>query len=129
MDINFRFIKVLDIGYITVLYFIIGVLFTRVFDYLFGKYDKLTDKNKHIIYIGLELIVMIWVIGIATYIVRNIVEIIPSPFDGINGLVHKNIKELCGAGVFSLIVMSTAYHFRDKLDDFNKRLNKLGFLI
>lgn len=123
-DLNFRLIKILDIGYITVIYFIIGVIFSRILDWVFGKFNKKNEKNKHLIYIAFELILMIWIIGISTYLVRNIVELIPSPFEGMSGLVHKKIKELGGAGVYTLIVMSCAYHFRDKLDEFNIRFDK-----
>ena len=123
-DLNFRLVKVIDIGYITIIYFIIGVIFSRILDWGFGKFNKKSEKSKHIIYIALELIFMIWIIGISTYLVRNIVELIPSPFEGMAGLVHRKIKELGGAGVYTLIVMSCAYHFRDKLDEFNKRFDK-----
>ena len=123
-DLNFRLIKILDIGFITILYFIIGVIFSRILDWGFGKFNKKNDKCKSLLYISLELVFMIWIIGTSTYFIRNVVELIPSPFEGISGLVHKKVKELGGAGVYTLIVMSCAYHFRDKLDEFNKRFDK-----
>ena len=74
--------------------------------------------------VSLEIIGIIWLIGASTYIVRNIVELIPSPFDGLGGFIHKKLKELSGAGVYTMIVMGYAFHFRAKLDAFNRRLNR-----
>jgi len=122
---NFRFAKIMDIGYVTAIYFIIGLIFSRLFDKLFGEFDPKKEEQKHIVQEGAELIGMIWIIGISTYVVRNLVELIPSPFDGIAGLIHKKLKELTGASVYTMIVMGYAFHFRAKLDAFNRRLNRI----
>jgi tetrahydromethanopterin S-methyltransferase subunit C len=88
MDLEFRTIKILDIGYITIIYFILGLLISRLFDSYLGKYDKLNDDKKHPIRVGAELIIIIWVIGATVYLTRNIVELIPSPFHGLYGFDH-----------------------------------------
>jgi len=121
---NFRFAKIMDIGYVTAIYFIIGLIFSRLFEKLFGKFDPKKEEQKHIVQEGAELIGMIWIIGISTYVVRNLVELIPSPFDGVAGLIHKKLKELTGASVYTMIVMGYTFHFRAKLDAFNRRLNR-----
>lgn len=123
-DLNFRTVKIFDIGYITILYFIIGLIVSRLFDKVLGEFNQKKDDEKHIAQVTVELLGMIWMVGATTYIVRNLVELIPSPFDGLAGLVHKRVKEIASAGVFTLIVMGYAYHFRAKLDYFNRRLNR-----
>ena len=104
-DLNFRTVKIMDIGYVTAIYFIVGLIFSRLFDKLFGEFNPKIEETKHIAQSGLELVGMIWIIGISTYVVRNLVELIPSPFDGLGGFVHKKLKELSGAGVYTMIVM------------------------
>jgi hypothetical protein len=96
---------------------------SKLFDKLFGTFDPKKEEKKHIIQISLELIGMIWIIGVSTYVVRNLAEFIPSPFDGILGFKHSKVKELTSASVYTLIVMGYAYHFRAKLEYFNKRIN------
>ena len=125
MDLEFRTIKILDIGYITIIYFILGILISRVFDIYLGKFDKSKDDKKHIARVGLELIVIIWAIGAIVYLARNIVELIPSPFDGLYGFKHLQMKELGSAAVFTMIVLSYTYHFAGKLNYFNNRINKM----
>jgi hypothetical protein len=123
-ELNFRAVKIMDIGYVTAIYFVVGLIFSRIFDKLFGVFDQKKEDQKHIVQISAELIGMIWIIGISTYVVRNLVELIPSPFDGLGGFIHKKLKELGGAGVYTMIVMGYAFHFRAKLDSFNRRLNR-----
>ena len=125
MDLEFRTIKILDIGYITIIYFILGILISRIFDVYLGKFDKSNDDKKHIIRVGAELILIIWTIGSIVYLARNIVELIPSPFDGLYGFKHLQMKELGSAAVFTMLVLAYTYHFDAKLDYFNHRINKL----
>jgi hypothetical protein len=124
-EINFRTVKIFDIGYVTIIYFIIGIIYSRLFDKYFGIYDPKEDAQKNFVQVSLEIIGIIWLIGASTYIVRNIVELIPSPFDGLGGFVHNKLKEIGGAGVFTLIVMGYTYHLRSKLDQYNRRLNRV----
>lgn len=124
VDLDMRLVKILDIGYISIIYFILGVLVSRTFDKFYGKFDKKNDDKKSIYMVGIELLVLIWIMGIIIYIVRNLAELIPSPLDGINGFKHSMVKELGGAAVFTMIIMSYTYYFKNKLDYFNERLNK-----
>ena len=125
MDLELRTIKILDIGYITIIYFILGLLISRFFDSYLGKFNKLNDDKKHVARVGAELIVMIWAIGTIVYLTRNVVELIPSPFDGLYGFNHLQVKELGSAAVFTMLVLSYTYHFAAKLDYFNHRINKV----
>jgi len=123
-NLMFRLVKIVDIGYVASFYFVIGLIASRLFDKFFGLFDPKKEDKKNVFQCGLELVGMIWLIGVSTYIVRNLAELIPSPVDGIYGFKHSKLKELGGAAVYSLIFMGYAYHFRAKLDYFNKRLNK-----
>ena len=108
----------LDIGYITVIYFICAVIVGKIFNYIFGVYNPDVDKNKSNLRISLELCGIIWLIGMSTYIVRNIVERIPSPFEDVFDFHHKRVKELSSAAVYTLILYQCLSFFRGKLTTF-----------
>jgi hypothetical protein len=122
-ELNLRLIKILDIGYITVIYFILGLITSRILDKYFGKFNKDEDNKKNIINVGTEIVVIMWVLAILIYLARNLVESIPSPFDGVLGFQHNLVKELGSASVFAMILFSYFYFFKAKLDYFNKRIN------
>jgi hypothetical protein len=116
-DINFRLVKIADIGYITILYFLTGLISALILCFLFSLYTKIVGRSKNITIIMLELVILMWLVGAFTYIVKNIVEIIPSPFEGMQGLKHKNVKELGSAGVYGVILISLSYVITDRLGD------------
>jgi len=118
----FRSIKVLDIGYITIIYFIFAIIVAKIFDMMFGQYDPEKDKHKKTYKIGIELCGIIWLIGVSTYFARNIIELIPSPFDNIGGFKHRRVKELSSAAVYTLMLYAGSYYFKSKLDTFLARI-------
>jgi hypothetical protein len=126
-DINFRLYKILDIGYICAIYCIAGIFVSRILDFIFIKYDKLmgndNTKKPYIVQLLLEIICMYWIIGTTTYIIRNIIELIPSPFEGFEGLIHKRVKELGSAVAFTFIVMNSTSIVVNKVRQFNHDLN------
>lgn len=123
-DLLLRSIKILDIGYITVIYFILGLITSRILDKYYGKFDKINENKKSVFNVGIEIVVMMWILAILIYLARNFVEGIPSPFDGLLGFQHNLVKELGSASVFAMMLFSYFYFFKSKLDYFNKRINK-----
>lgn len=128
-ELEMRTIKIIDIGYITILYFILGIMFSLIFDKIFGKWDKKRDEKKSLTLIGIELILIIWVYGSIVYIVRNFVEIIPSPLSYVKfsnpkkKFFHHKVKELSSATVFTLVFFSRSDYFTKKFGYFYQRLS------
>ena len=118
----FRLIKLADIGYIVIIYFLIGILLTKLSNQFIVFDDPKNDKKKSTLRLSFEIIGIIWLIIVIYYILRNVVELIPSPFHGLYGYDHYRLKELNGVAVLGV----TYIYFRDmisnKLDEFNKRI-------
>ena len=110
-----RSLKVFDIGYITVIYFGLGILLAKTFDILFGKYDEKEESKKSLWQQTAEIICMMWMYGVIIYIVRNLVELIPFPFDHIHGFDHLKLKELKNAAVFTFVFLYFQDYFKTKI--------------
>ena len=82
-EVRFRFIKIMDIGYMVILYFIFGIFLSKITDAIFGRYTKEEIKAKSTLRLIIEIIAIIWLTMIVFYVARNIMQIIPSPFDGL----------------------------------------------
>ena len=105
-ELFLRSTKILNIGWATVAYFLIALFTLFVLEKMYGKFDeKIYEKLKtsELIY---DLIIYLWIIGIATYIVRNLFVLFPFPLDGIMGYDHKKVKEVTNATVFSIFIIS-----------------------
>jgi hypothetical protein len=102
-------VKMADIGYISVLYFVLAFASTLLLKNLpfFGKdYDESKDQDKPIWQLLLEVLLLIWVVGVLAYFARNIVVAFPSPLDGVSGFTHSKVKELETSFVFVFVVMT-----------------------
>jgi len=113
-----RSLKIFDIGYITSIYFLLGLACAKIIDSFYGKYDPKQEKVKPMFQRGIEIVSMMWISGIIIYIIKNIVEIIPSPIDGIYGFEHTRVKELHSASAFIFIFLYFQAHFKAKVQEF-----------
>ena len=123
MNLGFRLAKIADIGFITILYFLSGFFMARIFDNYLDKYNKKYDDKKSNVHLILEIAFYLWVNGIAIYIVRNLVELVPSPFQGLYGLKHDLLTELKSAPILEFTLLYYQVHLTDKLKNFYDRFS------
>lgn len=117
-----RSIRLFDIGYITALYFILGIIFAKLFDTYLGKFNEEEENKKPIWRVLLEVILFAWVIGVVTYIARNIVLMIPFPLNGIQGYDHLRVKELTTGFIFSITFIYYQHYYQKKIKLLYSRL-------
>jgi len=114
-EILFRIIKIIDIAYIAILYFVFayfpGYYLNSFFEYVYGT-NYATKSNNELI--G-EVLVQVICISIISYIGRNVVQMVPFPLDGINGFVHSRVKELASGAFFTVFIIMFQYSMQDKL--------------
>jgi len=113
--------KMLDIGYVVLIYFILGVTIAKLSDMIYGEYDAEADKDKSIIRLCAEIVGMLWLDLVLFYMVRNIVQWIPSPFHGIYGYDHYRLKELNSMVILFATYIYFQKNLRGKLSDLNER--------
>lgn len=92
-----RSIKMLDIGILTTIYFILGYFISWGVNKIYYDFNPNEHRNKIVIF--LEICMQIFVIGVLIYIIRNIVQFIPFPLEGFYGYQHSRVKELSSGGI------------------------------
>ena len=124
-DLLMRGIKIIDIGYITVIYMAFSFFFALLTDKIMGKFDEKKEALKPTWQLTIELIISVWLYGVLIYVVRNLVELIPFPLDGYQGFEHSRVKELGSAMVFTFTYLLFSNYLKNKLSYYyNYVLNK-----
>jgi len=114
----------IDIVYISIFAVIFGFLLAYISDNIFGKFDKEkynndVKQNKEIRYeLFIKLIIVIGYTSIILYLLRNFIELIPSPFNGICGLEHIRVKEIeTIVSIIFVLFFSYQYDFLEYVRD------------
>jgi hypothetical protein len=122
-SMQFRIVKALDISYLTVIFFTFGFIISMILDKHFGKFNSEEADKKSTLRLLVEIVLHVCLLGVIIYAVRNIVEKIPSPFEGKYGFQHKKLKELGNASVFIFFLMFYQKHLQEKMNYVYKRLS------
>jgi hypothetical protein len=112
---TFLAVKLLDIGLITVYFFVLGTLAAKGFDLLFGELDHEKYRNRPLWLLFIEIILHLFLLGVVAYALRNTVGLIPYPLDGVAGYNHFRLKELEGGEVMALVLVLFQKNLRTKL--------------
>ena len=112
---GFLAVKLTDIGLTTMYFFVIGIVFAKLFDALYGKFNIEDYKKINKFRLFLEILFHLFLIGVVAYILRNIVGLIPYPLDGVAGFKHARLKELSGGTVLAMVLLFFQRNLRDKL--------------
>jgi bacteriorhodopsin len=123
-DILMRSIKIVDIGYIAIIYIIFAIILSRIVDEYMGEFDEKKEENKPLWQVFIEFILILWLYGVIIYIARNLAELIPFPLNGYNGFDHYRVKELYNASIFTLTFYVFCDNLKQRLSLFDKIVKK-----
>ena len=104
-DFLIRTNKMIDIGYITTIYFILGAIVANMITKFQTEFNNKEEDKRTVIKSSLSLVLLIWTNGVLIYFARNLVELIPYPFDNFFGFHHKKVKELGAATAFTFVLL------------------------
>jgi len=122
-DFTMKIVKFIDIGFITSMYFILGLYTALLLDRFYGTFDPKEYDKKSLSRCIFEIIAHIWLTGVLTYFARNVVPLIPFPLDGYDGFVHKNVKELFSAAAFGTALSMFQVYLNAKIKYVENRVN------
>jgi membrane protease YdiL (CAAX protease family) len=118
----FQIVKMADIGFITILYATIALFLAKVFDIFDQPLERKAEEKKQTLQIFLEFLLIMFFVGVIAYLAQQLVNCIPSPFEGQYGLEHHRIKALGNVGIFIFIFLYFQDHLKQKMQYLFDRL-------
>ncbi len=115
-------LKMFDIFLLTAYYFTLAFIAATTIDTFLGKYEDAEDEKKTTLRLFTEAIIHTFLLLIVFYLARNLVDLIPFPFDGLYGFQHSRVKERGGDVVFVFIVFFYQDYYTKKLQTLYNRL-------
>jgi hypothetical protein len=118
-------VKLIDIGITYTYFFILGLVMAKVFDYVYIKRlheDKTDWKTYPISLFTLNLLLHFFLIGVSVYFIRNVVQLIPYPLEGVAGYQHHRLKELGGGAILTFMIFLFQENLSDKVHIYAKRV-------
>ena len=124
-EVVIRSIKILDIGYITFIYGFFALIMVLFLDkYIYPHISlenvKEEDKNKYVLFI--EILLCLTTYGIVAYILRNILQLIPFPLEGVYGFQHLRVGEVRSGAVISMVLLWFSKVIRNKIMIFQSKM-------
>ncbi len=117
----FLIAKSSGIAYVTTIYFFIGIFVARAFDMAYGEFrkeDYIKDGKVRKLYLTASLIAHVIVYALVFYFLRNVVERIPFPLEGLGGYEHHRLKELEGGPIMEFVGLLFQRHLKEKVGFF-----------
>lgn len=123
-ELILRGVKVLNLFYIVLIQFFPALICAYIFDKIF--YDRTPEEYTkiHTFQLFLELWIHFWSILVLYYVFRNIIIIVPSPFDNLfnSGFKNNLVNEVKNGAVFSTAFIMFQTSLRDKIKIFKERI-------
>lgn len=121
----FVVVKLIDIGITYTYFFAIGLIAAKIFDYVYLtvlQEDKTDWETYPISLFTLNLLFHFFLIGVAVYFIRNFVQLIPYPLEGVAGYQHHRLKELGGGAILTFMIFLFQENLSDKVHIYAKRV-------
>lgn len=121
-SLPFLFAKITDIGLVTFYFLTAGLISSVILDKLFKFEDKIENDKKSSLQLFGEIFLQVFAIGVTYYVLRNIVERIPTPVEGIGGFRHERLKELHGHSILGASMIYFSKTLGEKINILISRL-------
>ena len=127
-DYYITMIKIVAIMYISIIYVISGLFLTYGLDnYLFfSKNIKINEKSidkNNLFLIILQTCLIVGLLGVISYISRNLLQMIPFPLEGVHDFEYMRVKEVSSGILFDVILFGFSDTIIRKYKQIKYKLN------
>ena len=126
-----RGIKILDIGWTTIAYFLIALAFIQLYNLInakiSGPFNIEKEKKRSTVSLLTDVLFKLWIMAVLSYFVRNIFQLIPFPLENFNnsGYKHLKVKEVMSGATFATYLIMFNYNFQQQVIILKNRFDNI----
>lgn len=127
-DFILRSIKILDIGYTTAVFGVPALVVANLLNqYIYPQlqFNSKRDDNKSTGVLLSETLLCLFFNGIVVYILRNILQFIPFPLEGVYGFKHMQVPEVKSGAIIGFLMLYMSPVLVNKLKALQSKLSML----
>jgi hypothetical protein len=124
-ELIIRSIKLLDMGYAGAVNILSAIFLVSIINKIEGEYNPLEEEKKSTAKLLLHVILKMWLIVVLAYIVRNVFQMIPFPFEGVCGYKHMKVGEVTSSSIFIAFMVVFDKPLQEKISILKKRIIKM----
>ena len=121
-ELVFRSIKILDIGWAMMVYFLLAILSVKTLQEVTGPYNQEASEKDQTWKVLGRVCLRMWVYGVLAYASRNLFQLVPWPLEDVEGYKHLRVKEVLNSAVFISCVLSYDGYLQSEVMLLKKRL-------
>jgi hypothetical protein len=127
-DFIIRSIKILDFAFIIPIY-TLGAVFGAIFlDKYVYKYMLITNKyniqDETDVQLFTNIVILLLINTITAYILRNLLQKIPFPFENVYGFKHMKVSEVKSGSIITMILLIFSNEIRVYIQELQRRYTK-----
>lgn len=115
LRIILKCIKLIDIGWVNMIYCFLGLALALLYDLCLGDFDKDEHGKRSLTALILDLMLHTGILGVTIYMATNIVTSIPFPLDGCFGYRHKQLPDIGCATAFTIVFLFFHRNLKQKM--------------
>lgn len=122
MKVQEQSIKLLDIGYVTTVYFAAGFIIGGYLNKLMGPFVEETHRSRSTARIFAEVLLYIIFISLLIYWMRSLMEVVPFPLNMKAGYDRSRVRDLKNGWAFTFPLLLTQNYLKDKIEYLHIRI-------
>lgn len=114
--------KLSDLALVTFYYLFLALVFSILLQMITKFYEAYTPGPKSTPRLFLEIVANIFFVAATFWVIRNVVERIPFPLNGMGGYKHEKLSTTTTSAIAALTLILFQTTLQDKIADLNNRL-------
>ena len=119
-------IKIIAILYVSILFGFFGITLSYYTDkYILNNIFPYNDSDSDF-YLVFQISLIVGILGILSYLGRNLIQMIPFPLEGLHGFEYLRVKEVANGTILAIFIFGFSLVLYNKANQLKKKVSSIN---